>query len=47
VLANIMTKSSHCFQKCERNLGHRFWIMACPNLGGLLNGYLHPLLRVY
>jgi len=47
VLVNIMTKSSHCFQKCERNLGHRFWIMACPNLGGLLNGYLHPLLRVY
>jgi hypothetical protein len=35
VLARIMTKSSHCVQKCNRNSGHK--ILPC-----LLHSYLHP-----
>ncbi len=25
MLAGVVTETSHCFQKCNRNSGHRFW----------------------
>ncbi len=31
VLANIMSESSHCFQKGNRNSGGRLCIMVCPS----------------
>jgi hypothetical protein len=31
VLANITSESSHCFQKGNRNTGHRLCIMLCPS----------------
>jgi hypothetical protein len=30
-LANIMSESSHCFWKGNRNSGHRLCIMVCPS----------------
>jgi hypothetical protein len=45
VLAKIMTKSSHCFQECNRNSGHRCLYNDFPtSLGWILYFYLHPLL---
>jgi hypothetical protein len=31
VLANIISESSHCFRKGNRNPGHRLCIMVCPS----------------
>jgi hypothetical protein len=31
VLANITSESSHCFQKGNRNSGHRLCMMVCPS----------------
>jgi hypothetical protein len=36
VVATITTKSSHCFQKCNRSPGCRFCIMVCWNFEELI-----------
>jgi hypothetical protein len=45
VLANIMTESSCCFWKCDRNSGCRFCIMVHPDLGRLLYTQSTPTIR--
>jgi hypothetical protein len=37
VVANIITRSSCCFQKCSQNLGCKVCIRFCPRCGLLFN----------
>jgi hypothetical protein len=43
LLGNIMTESAHCFCKCNRNSGCRFFIAGCWDFCKLLFTYLQPL----
>jgi hypothetical protein len=43
LLGNIMTESSHCFCKCNRNSGRRFCIAGCWDFSKLLFTYPQPL----
>jgi hypothetical protein len=45
VLANIMTESSHWFQKCDRNSGHSFYIRVCPDFGLIFIYLSTPTMR--
>jgi hypothetical protein len=43
MLANIITGSSCCLPKCNKNSEHRICIPVAQVLGRLLNTCLHPL----